>query len=138
MMGSMDTNDSLNTALVVADEKGSVLPAVTSLLEKAGFAVVTAPNAPAAIGRCRLERPPIDLAVIDAADASMTPAEIIRQLQDVCPRARLLFLCDDQTELPHEAASADQVRSFLRKPFRRAQFLGQVLEMMDKPRVMTA
>jgi hypothetical protein len=49
----------------------------------------------------------------------------------------MLFLFDDQAGLPEEASSLG-IRSFLRKPFRRAHFLGQVLEIMEKPKVLTA
>jgi DNA-binding response OmpR family regulator len=134
---SMDTNDSLNTALVVAGDE-AVLPAVTSMLEKAGFAVLSAPGAKAALDRVRNEKTPIDLAVIDVAAAGMKPADIIRELNDISPRVRILFLCDEDSDTPRDSIVAGSVRRCLRKPFRRSKFLGKVLEMMDRPKVLTA
>ena len=134
----MDTNGSLNTAVVVGDDGGAVLKEVSATLEKAGFVVVTASNGRAALDRCRGRHRPVDLAVIDIAAAGIKPLEVARQLHEMSPRVRMLFLSDGNAETISETESPGHVRRFLPKPFRRSQFLGRVLEMMDQPKALSA
>ena|SRR5579872_5410147 len=133
----MDGNDSVNTALLVSDDEGGVLEMVSSMLEKAGFSVLSGGSAQAVLDRGRNEKTPIDLAVIDTAASGMQPAEIVRQLHEISPRVRMLFLYD-KTGAVEDLALTGHVRRFLRKPVRRSKFLGEVLEMMDQPRALTA
>jgi hypothetical protein len=134
----MDTDDSLNTAVVVGDDRGAVLKEVSVTLGKVGFVVVTAANGRAALDRCRGRHRPVDLAVIDTAAAGIKPLEVAKQLHEMSPRVRMLFLSDGNPETVPETESPGHVRRFLPKPFRRAQFLGRVLEMMDQPRALSA
>ena len=134
----MDTDDSLNTAVVVGDDGGAVLKEVSSTLEKAGFVVVTASSGRAALDRCRGRHRPVDLAVIDIAAAGIKPLEVARQLHEMSPRVRMLFLSDGNQETVPGTESLGHVRRFLPKPFRRSQFLGRVLEMMEQPRSLSA
>ena len=134
----MGTEGSLNTAVVVGDERGDVLKEVSATLEKAGFVVMTAANGRAALARCREQRRPVDLAVIDTAAAGIKPLEVTEQLHQMSPRVRMLFLSDDSTDIIPETQSPGHVRRFLAKPFRRSRFLGQVLEMMEQPKALSA
>jgi response regulator RpfG family c-di-GMP phosphodiesterase len=134
----MSTDDSLNTAVLVGDERGDVLKEVSATLGKAGFVVVTASNGRAALDRCRCRHRPVDLAVIDTAAAGIKPLEVARQLHEMSPCVRMLFLSDGNPETIPEAESLGHVRRFLPKPFRRSQFLGRVLEMMEQPRALSA
>src|SRR5208283_347742 len=134
----MDTDDSLNTAVVVGDDRGAVLKEVSATLEKAGFVVVTASNGRAALDRCRGQHRPVDLAVIDIAAAGIRPLEVAKQLHEMSPCVRMLFLSDGNAETFPETESSGHVRRFLPKPFRRSQFLGRVLEMMEQPRALSA
>lgn len=134
----MDIDDSLSTAVVVGDDGGAVLKAVSATLEKAGFSVVTASSGQAALERCREEHQRLDLAIIDTAATGIQPLEVAEQLHALSPRVRMLFLSDGNADAIEESASLGHVRRFLRKPFRRAQFLGRVLEMMDQPKAFRA
>jgi hypothetical protein len=134
----MGTDDSLNTAVVVGDDGGAVLKEVSVTLEKAGFVVVTAANGRAALDRCRGQHRPVDLAVIDTAAAGIKPLEVAKQLHEMSPCVRMLFLSDGNVEIVPETESPGHVRRFLPKPFRRCQFLGRVLEMMEQPRGLSA
>jgi len=132
----MDTDDSLSTAVVVGDGGGAVLKKVSSTLEKAGFVVMTA-SSKAALDRCGEQHRPVDLAVIDTGGAGMKAMEVAERLQKMCPRVRMLFLSDG-TEAPSEGTLPGYSRQFLLKPFRRSRFLGLVLEMMERPKAMSA
>jgi DNA-binding NtrC family response regulator len=134
----MDTDDSLNTAVVVGDDGGAVLKEVSATLEKAGFVVVTASNGRAALDRCRGQNRPVDLAVIDTAAAGIKMPEVAKQLHEMSPRVRMLFLSDGSLETVPEIESPGHVRRLLPKPFRRCQFLGRVLEMMEQPKALSA
>ena len=134
----MDTYDSLNTAVVVGDDRGAVLREVSATLEKVGFVVVTAPNGRAALDLCREQHRPVDLAVIDTAAAGIGRLEVEEQLHAMSPRVRMLFLSDDNAETIPGTESLGHRRLCLRQPFRRRQFLGQVLEIMDQPKTLSA
>jgi CheY-like chemotaxis protein len=134
----MDIEDSLSMAVVVGDDGGAVLKTVSATLEKAGFVVVTASSGRAALDRCRAQNRPMDLAVIDTAAAGIKPLEVAMLLHEMSPGVRMLFLSEGNADAIQATESFGHVRRFLRKPFRRAQFLGRVLEMMDQPRILTA
>jgi CheY-like chemotaxis protein len=133
----MDIDDSLKTAVVVGDDGEAILREVSATLEKAGFIVVTASSGRAALDRCREHRRPVDLAVIDTAAAGINPLEVATRLHEMSPGVRMLFLSEGNSETIRATESLGHVRRFLRTPFRRAHFLGRVLEMMDQ-RVLTA
>jgi CheY-like chemotaxis protein len=134
----MVTDDSLSTAVVVGDDRGSALKKVSTTLQKAGFVVVTASSGRAALDRCREQHRPVDLAVIDTAATGIKAPEIEQQLHEMYPHIRMLFLSDDNPETVHETDdSLGHLRRVLRKPYRRSRLLGRVLEMMQ-PRAMGA
>ena len=119
----MDTDGSLNTAVVVGDDQGAALKKVSATLRKAGFVVVTAADGRAALDCCRRRHLPVDLAVIDTAAAGIEPLEVERQLHDMYPQVRMLFLADDDPDTVHEAGSVGHIRRVLRKPYRRSRLL---------------
>ena len=131
-------DDSFNTVVVVGDDRGAALKEVSATLQKAGFVVVTASNGRAALDRCREQHRPVDLAVIDTAAVGINAPEIERQLHEMYPHVRMLFLSDDNPETIHEADSAGHLRRVLRKPYRRSRLLGRVLEMMQHPDALRA
>jgi response regulator RpfG family c-di-GMP phosphodiesterase len=135
----MRTEDPPNMAVVVADNHETVLQAVSGTLEKAGFTILSASTSGVAVRLTRDSRNPVNLAVIDTTTPGVNFAELSRELERVSPGIRTLFLTDESPEeLLHSLPDAGRIRSILRKPFRRAQLLGQVLEMMDRPLVLTA
>ena len=136
--GSMDTDGSPNTAVVIGDDRGAALKKVSSTLQKAGFVVVTASNGRAALDCCRREHVPVDLAVIDTAAAGIKSPEVEQQLYEMYPHIRMLFLSDDNPETIHETEGLGQIRRVLRKPYRRSRLLGRVLEIMQQPKALGA
>ncbi len=134
----MDTNASLNTAVIFADDEETVLP-VSSTLERAGFVILAPVSGAAAIDRFLEARKPMDLAVIDAGAEGIHPEEIVRELHEISPNIRMLFLTDeDDTVSVRSMPTLGHIRSVLKKPFRRSQLLGTALEIMDRPAALTA
>ena len=127
--------ESLKRALVVTNNEGLLREEISSLLKKVGFEVLATPNGSEALGLCRDEDRPVDLAVIDAAVVKTNPLEISECVQEISPR--VLLLADGEKD-----SVTDFIRShvahILPKPFRRAQLLGRVLEIMDQPLCLSA
>jgi response regulator RpfG family c-di-GMP phosphodiesterase len=134
----MPIDDSHNTAVVVGDDRGAALKDVSSTLQKAGFVVVTASTGRAALDRCREQRQPVDLAIIDTAVTGIKAPEIEQQLHEMYPNVRMLFLADEAPEIVEETESRGHLRRVLRKPYRRSRLLGRVLEMMQHPKAKGA
>jgi CheY-like chemotaxis protein len=135
----MRTEDPPNIAIVVADNHETVLQAVSATLEKAGFTILSASAGGTAVRLTRDSRNPVNLAVIDTTTPGINFAELSRELEGMHPGIRTLFLTEESPEeLLHSLPGAGHIRGILRKPFRRAQLLGQVLEMMDRSLVLTA
>jgi len=126
----MPANEIRKSALVVAGDEKLFRKEISSVLKKAGFDVLAAPNGPAALDFYGDEGRSIDLVVVDTATVKMQPAEIASRLEEISPR--VLFLSDVETD---DAPSQPPGHVFrvLSKPFRRARLLGQVLEIMDQP-----
>jgi response regulator RpfG family c-di-GMP phosphodiesterase len=68
----------------------------------------------------------------------MKTAEVARELHQLSARVRMLFLSDSGAENITGSTARGHVHRILRKPFRRAQLLGKVLEIMDQPLVLSA
>jgi response regulator RpfG family c-di-GMP phosphodiesterase len=125
--------------VLVVDGEASVLKNVSSLLGKAGFKVLTAHGASAAQDLCTQYREPIQLAIVDTALAANSP-DVVESLYTTYPGLRILFTSgpDDSGAAARQLARPGRVREFLQKPFRRAQLLGRVLQVLDTPMVRTA
>jgi len=134
----MEAKDLSDTAVVVTDDQEKVLQTVSSTLEKAGFTILAASSGASALKRCRESDVPVNLAIIDTTTFGVDVAELVGQLDVISPKIRTLFLTgDDENELRGVRGTGHGRRS-LRKPFRRSQLLGQVLEIMNEPLVLTA
>ena len=134
----MDSKESPVDVLVVANDEEAVLRAVSSTLEKAGFAVTGASSGSGALDRLRQRRLHPELAVIDTTVPGIDLQDFVHQLHQISPSVRVLFLSEQS---PSEAARNARARwhgKLLFKPFRRSQLLGQVLTLMDEPMVLTA
>lgn len=124
--------------LIVADNAETVQQAVSSTLEKAGFAVAAAASGPGALDRCRQERLRPTLAVIDTTLPGIALHDFVSQLHQISPEVRVVFLSSDSPSEVVRSANAQWHGKLISKPFRRSQLLGQVLALMDEPLVLTA
>ncbi len=131
---SADEGDSLKRVVVVTDEEDLVRKEISSVLKKAGFEILATPSGPEALDLCRDDNRPVDLVVIDTAVVKSNPSKIAEWVQEIS--RRVLFLSDGEEKVPHMARG--YVFRVLAKPFRRAQLLGRVLEIMDQPLVQSA
>ena len=117
----------LSKAVVVAPDMNKEASLVRSILRKAGFEVDEEPQSAEAA---------VALAVVDADGGNS--GEVVAKLHDLYPAARVLLLSDCGEEKLQEIPAYGHIRGALRKPFKRSQLLGSVLNLMDKQRVLTA
>jgi two-component system cell cycle sensor histidine kinase/response regulator CckA len=134
----MNFKESPVGVLVVANDDEGVLRAVSSTLQKAGFAVTGAPNGALALDRCRERQLLPELAVIDTTVPGIDSQDLAFQLHQISPNMRVLFLSGEPPTETQRSLRSRWPGKFLRKPFRRSQLLGQVLTLMDEPLVLTA
>jgi CheY-like chemotaxis protein len=140
----METAELRNTVVLITGED-HVRKAVSSTLEKAGFIILAASNVDSALSLCQEADVPIRLAIVDAGLLSKLPLgqmkepEVLESLYQAAPGIRVLFMANsigeealDHLEEPWKASR------ILPKPFRRAQLLGRVLEVMSEPLAITA
>jgi response regulator RpfG family c-di-GMP phosphodiesterase len=126
--------------VLVVDGEASVVKNVSSLLGKAGFKVLTARGASAVQDVIAQYPELVQLAIVDTALAANAP-DVVEALYTAYPGLRILFTSgpDDSGAVARQlVARPGRVREFLQKPFRRAQLLGRVLEVLDTPMARTA
>ena len=129
-MVRMETEDRQD-AIVVARPGDAAIQAASSTLEKAGFAVHLAADGNTALGLARQLAGPPALAVVDEAATDVPVAGLVEGLRERSPGIRILVLSD-------KARKDSSGIRVLRKPFRRSALLGQVLDLMERPKVLTA
>lgn len=129
--------DSDNAVVLVADGEASVLKNVSSTLEKAGFKVLTAHGGPEVLDVCKHHTAPIQLAIVDMTMAG--GPNFVDCLDGSYPGIRFLFTSNnEESGAERQIGRSGLSRGFLRKPFRRSQLLGRVLQVLDTPAVRTA
>jgi CheY-like chemotaxis protein len=130
--------ESDNAVVLVADGETDVLVDVSSTLEKAGFTVLTAHGGPALLEICARHHEPVQLAILDMAMSGQGP-DLLEQLYRSYPDIRIIFTAsNDESKNIRQFGRSGHVREFLKKPFRRSQLLGRVLQALDTPLVYTA
>jgi CheY-like chemotaxis protein len=128
-----------NTVVLVMERGDEDVQLIKSLLGKAGFGVVqTATNAEA-LDYIRAAGAATPLAIVDTATPGIQTFELLQQVQTANPATRVLLLAgQNESESTSNWSVMPNVRARLSRPFRRAQFLGSVLELANQPLARTA
>ena len=125
-----------NTVLLVMDDDDQDVKLITSLLEKSGFHVVRSANKTEVLELCRTSDDTIQLMIADTGIPGIQISEFLEQVQEINPRVRVLVISAKKG--PEAIKKTGNVRAYLSRPFRRAQFLGSVLDAAKGPLVRTA
>jgi DNA-binding NtrC family response regulator len=134
----METAELRNTVVLITGED-HVRKAVSSTLEKAGFIILAAASIDSALSLCQGEVSPIRLAIVDAGMGQMNEPEVLQSLYQAAPGIRVLFMSNSNAQEAVEYLEKPwNACPVLPKPFRRAQLLGRVLEVMSEPLAFTA
>jgi response regulator RpfG family c-di-GMP phosphodiesterase len=139
MMNYMPKINEENTVVLVMDRSDEDAKLIKSLLGKAGFGVIQKATNAEALDYFQNAGAAIPLAIVDTATPGVQTFELLQQVQTANPATRVLLLAGkNETESISNLSVMPNVRARLSRPFRRAQFLGSVLELASQPLVRTA
>jgi len=116
------------TILVVEDED-MIRSLVVRLLATRGYAVLAAPNGPAALELLRRTKDPVALAFVDVVMPGMRGPEFVRRARELAPGLRVLFTTGYELEpVDAEGRARDPV---LYKPYTPDELLPRLRELID-------
>jgi len=125
--------------ILVMDRENEDLQLIASLLKKSGFSVHQCLRKADVVNLCRTSHYGVQLVIIDTSTRGITFSELLDEIQAVDPGIRVLLISDQNEPEPvQDWPLRSNVRGHLSRPFRRAQFLGSVLEAAREPLVRTA
>lgn len=134
----MATERDQDSAILVLSRGDKDARLITSLLGKVGLKALSASNTDEALELFSRMTNATRLLIVDEAISPTIPAflECVRSLD---PQVRILLLSGREEFEPNQSwLTQTHVRAFLKKPFRRAKFLGSVLQLMEEPLARTA
>jgi DNA-binding NtrC family response regulator len=135
-MSSGQANE--NTVVLMMDRDDEDVQLITSLLEKTGFQVVLLPEKADLLKSCRALHHGVQLVIIDTEIRGLQLSELLDEVRTVDPKIRVLLMSKNKPESVQCWSVTGNVRGLLNRPFRRAQFLGSVLEVAKQPLVRSA
>jgi two-component system cell cycle sensor histidine kinase/response regulator CckA len=124
--GKQRTLAGTETILLVEDNP-TVRSAAKHVLEKYGYHVLEAANGAKALQTCRSLSTGLDLLLCDLVMPGMTGREVGKQLQERCPRLKVLYISG--YDHVHAAQASDIV--VFRKPFSEQALVRKVRSLLD-------
>lgn len=118
----------LRTILIIDDE-AAVRNVTRTLLERAGYRVLTAAGGAEGVALFETEGPGVDLVVLDLTMPHMSGREVLAALTGLRPDVRVLLSSGYNT--PEAMPDGPGVVGFLRKPFRFDELLTVVRAGLD-------
>jgi hypothetical protein len=121
------------TVLVVDDEP-VILEVTRRILERAGYAVITALSGLEALQLCQTARPRIDILLTDIRMPGMDGADLARGITALQPTVLVLFMTAQAPESALRVIRAWQPyfasRRIIQKPFRIPDLVGRIQELL--------
>jgi len=116
--------------ILVVDDEAQVLEFVVTVLEKAGYNVVTAASGKEAVELAGKADTPLDLLLTDVIMPKINGVEAYEQIREKTPGIKVLFMSGytGSSFLTHEFDEAD----LLQKPFQPEVLLGRVRLTLDR------
>lgn len=125
--------------VLVMDRSDQDVTLITSLLEKAGFGVFRSMEKAGILKFCGTADEKVALVLIDTSTPGIQMSDLLEQVRAINPRIRFLLMSGpNESALIGNWSAAGNVCGHLRRPFRRAHFLGSVLEAASAPLARTA
>lgn len=125
-----------NLVVLVMDQRDEDVELITSLLQKSGFRVFRSADEAEVLGFCRTAEDTVQLIIADAGTPGIEISELLEQVHAADPRIPALVISGKKE--PALIRNTTNVWGYLSRPFRRAQFLGSVLDAAKGPLVRTA
>jgi DNA-binding NtrC family response regulator len=126
-----------SAAILVMDRGDKDARLMASMLEKVGLEVQISPNPETVLNSCRSASDSLRLVILDEAAEARRPG-LLQDLSACDSSVRVLLVGQVDEAETSTWFSASKGRGILRKPFRRAQFLGSVLKLINEPLARTA
>ena len=120
------------TILVVEDEPG-VREMARRMLAMSGYVVLTASNAAEALQLLAGHREVVHLMLTDVVMPGMSGPELALRAADVRPQMKILFTSGHTENAAMRLSARDKKKSFIGKPYARAELLNKVRETLDSP-----
>jgi CheY-like chemotaxis protein len=127
-----DTPRPVRTILLVEDEEG-VRAVLNELLTGLGFSVLQAANGAEAMDLARGHAGVIDLVVTDMVMPVMSGQELARNLAEVRPGVRILYMSAFASNIYLPSALANALADYISKPFDLETFVEKVRELLASP-----
>ncbi len=124
--------ESGETILLVEDEE-QVRKLAHRVLERAGYAVVTAPEGQAAVALANRHPGPIHLLVVDMMLPGLSGRELAAQLTIHRPAIKVLYISGTTDDAIARHRVLAPGTEFLQKPFALGQLLQKVRKVLDAP-----
>jgi len=135
----MPTASQQDTAIVVLNRDDKDVRLIRSLLEKLGLKVLSSSNLNDALDLFSAAGETARLLIIDEAVSPASMPGFLECVRSLNPGIRILLISErDESEPAQSWVAQASIRGFLRRPFRRAKFLGSVLQLIGEPLVRTA
>jgi len=123
-----------SSVILVVDDEPFVLQVVSSILARAGYAVLRAATPSEALDIAEVRREPIDLFLCDVVLPELSGPALAKRLCLLYPGARCLFMAGlpDHPEIVRAVARG---QAFIAKPFAARDLVNKVREVLATPLV---
>ena len=117
--------------VLVVDDSEPVLSLTGRIMDRAGYQVLTAPNAEWALSVAARHPGPIDLLLTDVMMPGMSGPQLAERLAMLRPNARVLFMTGYQRATPNGEPLVREGARLLEKPFKPDALLRAVRHALD-------
>jgi CheY-like chemotaxis protein len=117
--------------VLLVEDEAVLLRMTTEMLQRQGFDVISAPDAPAALELASVE--PFDVVVTDVVMPKMSGAELADRIAETFPETRFVFVSGYTDEVIDERRLGPTAL-FLPKPFSSAELVDAIRSVLDAGR----
>lgn len=107
--------------VLIVDDSALARRNLREILEPAGFEIVEADDGLVALERYFLDKP--DVVMLDLVMKGMYGLDVLKQLRELDPAARVIVVSADVQSSSHELAEEAGAKGFVNKPFDRHELL---------------
>ena len=118
----------MKAKILLVDDSGLARRSVRHILEPAGYEIVEAEDGMTALERYFIEKP--DLVLLDLVMRGMTGLDVLKKLQEMDARARVVVVSADIQHSSKEMAETGGASGFVTKPVDRCEILKVVADVL--------